>query len=83
MNLDDPRVVRRLRRAAIALLAILALLDLVVHHHAHFAGQGIRVDPWPFFYPVYGFLACVAMVWAAKRLVGGLLKRKDTYYDEP
>ncbi|MGH8667679.1 MAG: hypothetical protein ACREUN_06670 [Burkholderiales bacterium] len=33
------------------------------------------------FYAVYGFLACAALIVVAK-VVGVLLKRPDSYYDE-
>jgi hypothetical protein len=55
--------------------ALLLALDLV--HHRHVA------HPWEAltgFYGVYGFVACVALVLAARALRKVLMRRED-YYD--
>ena len=59
---------------AIVLLATVAA-GFMVDMHPHFA-----FESWPAFFAIYGFLACVVMVFGAK-LLGVLLKRPDTYYD--
>jgi hypothetical protein len=59
-----------------ALLALTLLAQVFVHLHAWFG-----IDGWFGFHAVYGFLSCVAMVLLAK-LLGVLLKRPDTYYDD-
>ena len=47
------------------------LVDL----HPHFAFESL-----PAFFALYGFVACVILVFGSK-LLGLLLKRRDTYYD--
>lgn len=74
--LDEPRNVRRLWRGFLAVLVLTVLAGLVVPLHPHFG-----VDALFGFHAAYGFLACAAMIVAAK-LLGVLLKRPDTYYDE-
>lgn len=71
------RTTRRwLWRCGIGLLALTLLAQAFVHMHAWFG-----VDGWFGFHAIYGFLACVGMVLLAK-LIGLLLKRPDTYYDD-
>jgi hypothetical protein len=72
--LDEPRNVKRLWRGFLALLALTVLAELVITLHPHF-----EVESLPAFHAAYGFLACAAMIVAAKAL-GELLKRPDTYY---
>lgn len=55
--------------------AILALADLFYHKHAIF-----RIEEFPAFYGILGFIACMGFVFGA----GGLrkvLKRGEDYYD--
>ncbi len=73
--LDEPRNVKRLWRGFLALLALTVLTELVVTLHPHF-----EVESLPAFHAAYGFLACAAMIIAAKAL-GALLKRPDNYYE--
>jgi hypothetical protein len=81
MNLEDPKTIRTLWTVFLAVLALLVLADLLVmqdpHHHAHFG-----VDGTFGFYSWYGFGVCAAMVLVSKFVVGLILKRKDTYYDD-
>jgi hypothetical protein len=72
--LDEPRNVKRLWRGFLALLAATVVAEFFLTLHPHFA-----VESLPAFYAVYGFLACAAMIIAAKG-IGMLLKRADTYY---
>ena len=87
-RLERPGFVRGLIYLGIALLLALLLLDGLVsiwhiggHHHEHFEKDGITIDTWPEFYPLYGFLSCLVLVLVAKTL-GLLLKRRDTYYHD-
>lgn len=73
--LDEPRNVNRLWRGFLALLALTVLAELVITLHPHF-----EVESLPAFHAAYGFLACAAMIIAAK-VIGVLLKRPDTYYE--
>jgi cytochrome bd-type quinol oxidase subunit 2 len=59
---------------AIVLLATVAA-GFMVDMHPHFA-----FESWPAFFAIYGFLACVVLIFGAK-LLGLLLRRPDTYYD--
>jgi hypothetical protein len=80
---DDDRVhwlMRRktrrwLWRIGAGVLASTLLAQAFVHLHAWFG-----IDGWFGFHALYGFLSCVAMVLVAK-LLGVLLKRPDSYYD--
>ena len=72
--LDEPRNVKRLWRAFLALLVLTVLAELVVTLHPHF-----EIEALPAFHAAYGFIACAAMIVAAK-ILGVLLKRPDTYY---
>jgi len=71
-----PKTIRWIWRIFIAVLALTVLAQLGVHIHPHF-----EVDAWFAFYAVYGFGTCVIMIVGAK-LLGVVLKRKDTYYDD-
>lgn len=73
---DDPKNVKRLLRCFFLSLLLLLLLEVFVHKHPHFAWEA-----WPEFYAVFGFVACVALVLAAKYLLRPLVKRKEDYYD--
>jgi hypothetical protein len=68
--------IRLLWIVSVAILAILVLADLLVEHHAHFGIDGtFGFNAW------FGFASCVALVLIAK-LLGLILKRPDTYYDD-
>ena len=58
------------------ILALTVLAQLFVPVPDYFT-----VDGWFAFYAVFGFVTCVGMVVFAK-LLGYLLKRPDTYYDD-
>lgn len=74
--LDQPRNLKRLWRAFLVVLALTVLAQAVVQLHPHFAVESIfGFSAW------FGFLACAAMIVAAKALAL-LLKRPDTYYDD-
>jgi hypothetical protein len=71
-----PETIKLLWAAGLVVLAVLVLLDLVVPHHPHFGIDGVfGFGAW------YGFGACVGLVLLAK-LLGVILKRPDSYYDE-
>ncbi len=70
-----PRTIRLLWIAFVAVLAATVAAGFLVDMHPHF-----EVESWPAFFAIFGFLACVAMVFGSK-LLGMLLKREDTYYD--
>lgn len=72
-----PKTIKLLWVLGLLSLAVLTALSLMVHPHATFGIEGT-----PAFYSWYGFITCVAMVLFAKFILGKLLSRKDTYYDE-
>ena len=74
--LDEPRNVRTIYRALIVVCALLLLADAVYHKHVILAAEA-----WFGFYGIFGFVACVGLVLAAKEL-RKLLKRDETYYDD-
>lgn len=70
-----PATIRLIWIVSSVVLAVTVLLDLVIEHHPHFGIDGtFGFGAW------FGFAACVAMVLFAK-VVGMVLKRPDTYYD--
>ena len=73
---DNPRNVKRLLRYFYASLLILLIIEFFVHKHPHFSWEG-----WLEFYAVYGFVACVVLVVAAKYILRPLMKRREDYYD--
>lgn len=65
----------RLRRYFYISLLVLLIVEFFVSKHGHF--------PWEeayAFYAVYGFVACVSLIFMAKGL-RWLVKRKEDYYD--
>lgn len=73
--LDKPGSVDKIVRTVYVVCALLFLGDFAYHKHPHFA-----VEEWFGFYGVYGFVACVLLVLAAKEL-RRVLKRDEDYYD--
>ena len=73
--LDEPRNVDRIVYAVYAVCALLFVLDVVTHKHGPFA-----IEHWFGFYGIYGFVACVGLVLAAK-VMRRVLMRPEDYYD--
>ena len=73
--LDEPRNVKKVVYALYAICALLFGADLFVHKHSHF-----DFENWFGFFALFGFVACVALVLAAK-VLRVLLKRDEDYYD--
>ncbi len=72
---DDPRNVKRVLRAFYAVCALLAGIDLVFHRHVIHSWESLV---W--FYPIFGFVACVVLVLTAKEMRRIVMRRED-YYD--
>jgi hypothetical protein len=73
---DIPRNVKRLLVAFYASVGLLLLIDLFYHRHAIFPWEG-----WFGFYAVFGFVACVVLVLAAKYVLRPIVMRDEDYYD--
>lgn len=65
----------KVRRYFYLCLLVLLVVDFFVHKHGHFSWESA-----PFFYAVYGFIACVSLIFLAK-LLRRLVKRREDYYD--
>jgi hypothetical protein len=73
--LDDPRNVTRLCWLLALVCAALFFADAFYDKHPHF-----EAESWFGFYGIFGFVACVGLVLAAKWL-RRILKRGEDYYD--
>ncbi|MFH1479668.1 MAG: hypothetical protein ABIG67_00235 [Pseudomonadota bacterium] len=73
---DEPNNVKILMRCFYTSLLILLIIELFVSKHPHF-----HWEEWPEFYAVFGFVACVVLVVAAKYILRPLMKRREDYYD--
>lgn len=73
--LDKPANVDRLVYGLFAICALLLLADVFVERHGPFA-----IERAFGFYGIFGFVACVGLVLAAKEL-RKLLMRPEDYYD--
>jgi len=73
--LDSAKNRKKVRLYFYIALGILLIVDFFIPKHGHF--------PWesaPEFFAVYGFVACVSLIFVAK-LLRLLVKRKEDYYD--
>lgn len=73
---DKPRNVKKLLGIFYGILVLLLIMDFFIHKHAVFPWE-----EWPEFYAIYGFVACTALVLAAKYILRPLVKRREDYYD--
>ena len=73
--LDHPQNVTKLYYGVWACGLVLVILDFVIARH-----DAIALAETRGFYAVYGFVACVLLVLAAKGL-RRLLKRPEDYYE--
>ena len=74
--LDDLRNVDKIVYALYAICGVLLVVDPLIHTHGPFA-----IEHWLGFYGIFGFVACVALVLAAKQL-RRILMRPEDYYDD-
>ena len=73
---DNPKNVKTLLKIFFGVCVLLFLADFIFHKHAHFAWE-----EWPGFYAIFGFVACVNLVLAARFILRPLVKREQNYYD--
>jgi hypothetical protein len=74
--LDNPRNVDRIVWTLYGICTALLAIDWFVPKHGPFV-----VEHWFGFYGIYGFVACVGLVLAAKEMRRVLMRPED-YYDE-
>ncbi len=81
--LDEPANVRRIYRwvwiSCLVLLVGGEGLLRWARHREHGEHHGFHFESWPGFYALYGFIACVGLVLAAKEL-RRLIMRSEDYY---
>ena len=78
------RLLQTLSSPKIMLLVAVILVtfpEFFIHHHEHFAEQGITVDASFGFYFWFSLAAGIMMVIGA-RILGVFLRRRDNYYHE-
>jgi hypothetical protein len=71
-----PKTIRLLWWIFGVILALTVAAQFFIHLHEYFT-----VDGWFGFYAVFGFVSCLGMVLFAK-VLGFVLKRPDTFYDD-
>jgi hypothetical protein len=74
---DNPKNIQRVLYGLFASLILLLALEPFVEKHPYFSWEN-----WPGFYAIFGFVACVLLVLAAKYILRPLVKRDEDYYDD-
>jgi peptidoglycan/LPS O-acetylase OafA/YrhL len=73
-----PGRTRSWRNFLFAVLAVIAVLGLVVtNHHPHFG-----YDAYPFFWPVFGLAAGLALIFIVKKIIQPVIKRTEDHYGD-
>jgi hypothetical protein len=75
-HLEDPEFIKKLKYFFYISLGITVIIGFFVHPKSHFWWEKI-----PGFYAIYGFAACVLIIFGAKALGNYWLKREEGYYD--
>jgi hypothetical protein len=73
---DSQGNVRKVLYCLLGSLVLLLALEPFIHKHTYFAWE-----EWFGFYAIYGFVACVLLVLAAKYILRPFVKREEDYYD--
>ena len=77
--LDASETQKKFRKYFYITLCVLLIIDLsaffLFERHGHFPWENV-----PFFNAVYGFTACVGLIFIAK-VLRWIVKRKEGYYD--
>lgn len=71
---DSAKNIRGVIHCLYGCCAVLLLLEFFIHRHSVHSWEQL----WGF-YPLYGFVACVALVFAAKWLRTWLMRPEDYY----
>ena len=74
---DKPANVNIVLRIFYAICALLLAIDIFHHRHVVHAWEKLFG-----FYPLYGFIACVALVLIATQMRKILMRREDYYEDD-
>lgn len=74
---DNPKNLQRVLYGLFGSLILLLILDLFIEKHPYFPWE-----KWPGFYAIFGFVACVLLVLAARYILRPLIKRDEDYYDD-
>jgi hypothetical protein len=72
---DKPENVEKVLWILFTSLGVLLVVDFFIHKHAHFSWEGA-----PEFHAVYGFVACVLLIFVAK-ILRKIVRRDEDYYD--
>lgn len=72
--LDSSANIKKVRKYFFIALGILLVIDPFIHKHIELPWEGA-----PFFYAVYGFVACVSLIFIAK-VLRFIVKRDKDYY---
>jgi len=72
--LDSSESKKKIRKYFFIVLGVLLAIDPFIHKHVEFPWEGA-----PFFYAVYGFAACVSLIFVAKVLRFIVQRDKDYY----
>lgn len=75
--LDETRNVDKIVYAVYAICGLLLVIDPLINKYGPFA-----IEHWFGFYGIYSFVACVALVLAARGVLRRLLMRPEDYYDD-
>ncbi|MGJ8692513.1 MAG: hypothetical protein ACSHW0_08525 [Thalassotalea sp.] len=73
---DDPKNIKRVLHMFYGCCALLFVLDFVIHRHISHGWENL----WGF-YPLYGFVGCVILVFVATWM-RTFLKRDESYYEK-
>lgn len=73
---DNPKNIKRVLHILYGCCAVLLVFDFVIHRHVTHSWENL----WGF-YPVYGFVGCVILVFVATWL-RTFLMRDENYYEK-
>jgi hypothetical protein len=71
---DDPKNIQRVLYIFYTCCALLVILDFVIHRHVMHSWEKL----WAF-YPLYGFVGCVILVFVATWMRSFLMRDEDYY----
>ncbi len=75
---SSPEKVKMWRKVLFAVMGLLIILNILIpNHHPHFG-----VDSAPGFWPAFGFVVGVLMIFFVKKIVQPLIKRPEDYYGD-